>query len=88
MSQSQRQQPLKSQITAPWVESVEIFKHPDTLILIQDIHLPSLQPRRFFDPDAMKALVESVKQHGILQPILLRHREAGGYELIAGERRY
>jgi ParB family chromosome partitioning protein len=88
MNHSQRQQPLKSQITAPWVEPIGISQHPNTLILIQDIYLPSLQPRRFFEPEAMKALVESIKQHGILQPLLLRHREAGGYELIAGERRY
>lgn len=44
------------------------------------------QPRRLFQPDALEELAESIRQHGILQPLTVRTRE-GGYELIAGERR-
>jgi ParB family transcriptional regulator, chromosome partitioning protein len=44
------------------------------------------QPRRRFDPDALEALAESIRRHGLLQPLVVR-REAQGYELIAGERR-
>ena len=44
------------------------------------------QPRRVFDPDALKELSESIGQHGILQPLSVR-RVGNGYELIAGERR-
>lgn len=44
------------------------------------------QPRRRFDPDALDALAESIRRHGLLQPLVVR-REAHGYELIAGERR-
>jgi ParB family chromosome partitioning protein len=44
------------------------------------------QPRQHFDEDALAELAESIRQHGVLQPILLRPVE-GGYELIAGERR-
>jgi ParB family transcriptional regulator, chromosome partitioning protein len=44
------------------------------------------QPRRRFDPDALGALAESIRRHGLLQPLVVR-REAHGYELIAGERR-
>ena len=44
------------------------------------------QPRRHFDPDALASLAESVRQHGLLQPLVVR-RVAGHYELIAGERR-
>ena len=45
------------------------------------------QPRQHFDEDAMAELAESIRQHGVLQPILLRIVD-GGYELIAGERRW
>jgi len=45
------------------------------------------QPRREFDPAALRDLVESVQTHGVLQPLLVRPRPDGGYELIAGERR-
>lgn len=45
------------------------------------------QPRRTFDASGMKTLVESIRQHGLNQPILVR-RVGTGYELIAGERRF
>ncbi|MBU7587506.1 MAG: ParB/RepB/Spo0J family partition protein [Nostoc sp. TH1S01] len=57
-------------------------------IPIEKIVLPQQQPRRYFDPQAMHDLVESVKQHGILQPILVRPLKNGFYELVAGERRF
>lgn len=60
----------------------------ESRVRLEEIHLPTRQPRRYFDPEAMRALVESIRQHGILQPILVRPLEAGGYELVAGERRY
>ncbi|MBD1836604.1 ParB/RepB/Spo0J family partition protein [Cyanobacteria bacterium FACHB-472] len=59
---------------------------PHTIPLNQ-ITLPTTQPRRYFDPHAMQSLVESVKSEGILQPLLVRPVEEK-YELIAGERRY
>ncbi len=58
-----------------------------TAIPLAKITLPDHQPRRYFDPDAMQSLVQSVKQEGILQPVLVRP-VADKYELIAGERRY
>jgi len=45
------------------------------------------QPRQVFAPEALDALVTSIKQFGVAQPILVRPKE-GGYELIAGERRF
>ena len=55
---------------------------------ISDIHFPPQQPRRYFDPQAMQALTNSVRRDGILEPLLVRQRASGGYELVAGERRY
>ena len=45
------------------------------------------QPRRYFDPDGLCELAESIRVHGILQPLSVRRKGGGRYELIAGERR-
>lgn len=45
------------------------------------------QPRRVFAPEALEELADSIRQHGILQPLTVRKRGESGYELIAGERR-
>jgi len=54
----------------------------------QVITLPEGQPRRYFDTKAIAELTESIKQHGILQPLLVRTLPDDKYELVAGERRY
>lgn len=46
------------------------------------------QPRTLFDEEKIEQLSYSIKQHGVLQPIVLVARETGKYEIIAGERRY
>jgi ParB family chromosome partitioning protein len=58
------------------------------LLPLSQIRLPQTQPRRYFDPQAMQSLVESIKQHGILSPLLVRPKGQDLYELVAGERRY
>ncbi len=52
------------------------------------IQLPIKQPRRYFDPQKMQQLVQSIEEHGILEPLLVRPLANGQYELIAGERRF
>jgi ParB family chromosome partitioning protein len=52
------------------------------------IHPNPRQPRRRFSPEASAELTESIRAQGILQPVVLRPRQAGGFELIAGERRW
>jgi len=46
------------------------------------------QPRRHFSPKELDGLAVSIKEHGVLQPVLVDERADGGYELISGERRY
>ena len=58
-------------------------------LLLTDINLPRQQPRRYFSSQAMESLITSVKEHGILQPLLVRPLTLENcYELVAGERRY
>jgi len=67
---------------------VETASAPNT-VAISRIQLPAQQPRQYFDPQKMEQLVLSVKEHGILEPLLVRPlNEPDVYELVAGERRY
>lgn len=56
-------------------------------IELKDIKANKKQPRKFFDNNKLNELAESVKEHGIIQPLILR-KEEKGYSIIAGERRY
>jgi ParB family transcriptional regulator, chromosome partitioning protein len=55
--------------------------------LLSNIKLPQSQPRKYFDPEKMQQLVQSVREHGILEPLLVRPISESEYELVAGERR-
>ncbi len=57
-------------------------------LFIRDIIPNPNQPRRTFQKDALQELAESIKQFGVLQPILVRPAKDGKYEIIAGERRW
>ena len=62
---------------------------PELLELPVDaVHPNPRQPRRKFDQEAGSGLAESVKRQGVIQPLLVRPRAAGGYEIVAGERRW
>ncbi|MBR0480837.1 ParB/RepB/Spo0J family partition protein [Candidatus Saccharibacteria bacterium] len=54
---------------------------------IKDIYPDEEQPRRDFSPEAIDALAASIKEHGVLQPIVVT-REDGKYKIVAGERRW
>ena len=56
-------------------------------ININDLHAGKYQPRTEFDKEALDALVESIKEKGVLQPLLVR-KQGDKYEIIAGERRW
>lgn len=59
----------------------------DTLA-VNDIIPNKDQPRKTFDEAALQELADSIKQHGVLQPLLVRPLTTGGYQLVAGERRW
>lgn len=62
-------------------------KEPDTIVKITKIEPNREQPRKNFDEDALQELADSIKQFGLLQPILVQDRKTY-YEIIAGERRW
>ena len=57
-------------------------------IAVDQIHANAKQPRKRFDHEAVSGLAESIKAQGLIQPVVVRPRLEGGYELIAGERRW
>ena len=62
-------------------------KNPETMVKLTAVEPNRDQPRKNFDEDALLELAESIKQFGLLQPILVQERD-GYYEIIAGERRW
>jgi ParB family transcriptional regulator, chromosome partitioning protein len=62
---------------------------PELIELSVDaIHPNPRQPRKRFDGEAGSGLAESIRAQGVIQPLLVRPRTAGGYEIVAGERRW
>ncbi len=57
-------------------------------VAVDQIHPNPNQPRKRFEGEGVTALAESIKAQGLIQPVVLRPRLEGGYELIAGERRW
>lgn len=55
---------------------------------IHEIRGSSNQPRQYFEKNALQELADSVKRHGVLQPIVVRRHVRGSYEIVAGERRW
>lgn len=57
-------------------------------IEISNISASSVQPRQVFEEESLQQLAESIQQHGILQPVIVRTLAANSYQLVAGERRW
>ena len=55
---------------------------------IESIHPSTRQPRKHFDDSRLDELAESIRSQGIIQPLVVRVRGGGGFELVAGERRW
>lgn len=56
-------------------------------INIKDLRVNPYQPRKTFNEESLKELAESIKEHGVIQPIIVK-KSIKGYEIVAGERRY
>lgn len=72
------------------VDAVALFDDQDRVqkIAVEDIVPNTAQPRTTFDDQALAGLAESIKQHGILQPLVVTPHGNGKYQIVAGERRW
>jgi ParB family chromosome partitioning protein len=55
---------------------------------IEDVNRAPEQPRQSFDEDSLAELAASIREQGVIQPLIVRQRDGGGYVIIAGERRW
>ncbi|MEA5504818.1 ParB/RepB/Spo0J family partition protein [Halotia wernerae UHCC 0503] len=91
---SKKEQPYTSQLKGVAALLGESFNQPESTatspntIPISLIKLPPSQPRRYFDTQKLEELSRSIKELGILEPLLVRPLTSEEYELVAGERRF
>ena len=106
MAEDGKRKRLGRGLDALFSESSHVTPDGNVAIPVSNPHLPTgravqsaaieslqpgrYQPRRYFDPDELEELAESLKNHGVIQPILVREAVNGeaDYEIIAGERRW
>lgn len=69
------------------IEELDEGKSVVTLRL-NDIEPNKNQPRQYFDDDSLSELADSIRDHGVLQPLIVRPLSDGSYQLVAGERRW
>ena len=72
------------------VSAADNRQRDDRVVPVEYLSTSEFQPRRYFDPNALKALVDSIREKGVLEPILVRTngQRLDRYEIIAGERRW
>jgi ParB family chromosome partitioning protein len=63
-------------------------RRPDLVVPIENIEPNPDQPRRRFDPDHLEDLANSIREKGVIQPLIVREKAGGKYEIVAGERRW
>lgn len=74
---------------APEGQEPEKARRPDLMVPVEDIAPNPNQPRRNFEPTALRELADSIRQKGIIQPLILRPVSGPTkYEIVAGERRW
>ena len=78
---------LFSEPAEEFINEVKNGKFPDT-ILLADIEPNRNQPRKSFDAEKLEALAASIKEHGIVSPIIVTASKNGTYKIVAGERRW
>ena len=67
----------------------DVMKQEGSLYLpISQVESCSAQPRKYFDEEALAELADSIREHGIIQPLTVRRLASGYYQIIAGERRW
>lgn len=78
---------LNSLFTEDLPATIETEK-PEAEIKITEVEPNKYQPRTNFDPEKLQGLTESIKEHGIIQPLVVVKNKSGMYTIVAGERRW
>lgn len=78
---------IESQTQEKQAEVLKELTHTVAMIPVNEIEVNPFQPRTEFDPEALNELAESLKVHGLIQPITVRRLADKQYQLISGERR-
>ncbi|MGN1130665.1 MAG: ParB/RepB/Spo0J family partition protein [Ruminococcus sp.] len=73
---------------AIFIENDSEDRNATVTLKISELEPNRNQPRKEFDEKALTELAESIREHGLIQPILVRPLIGGGYQIVAGERRY
>jgi len=76
------------QALLPNVAETDDGKEKIIELSVKEIRVNKNQPRRFFNEEKLNELALSIKEHGVVQPIIVRRLDDGKYELVAGERRW
>lgn len=86
---------LKSSSSSSVSEGQETLKEVLRTVSLTQIRPSSFQPRQYFEEEALEALAQSIRTHGVLQPLVVREKHKGSleggpviYEIVAGERRW
>ncbi len=87
LSDTDETEKLDVDVTSP-ARSNKVVSDSINEILLSEIETNPFQPRQHFDQEALKELSESIKVHGIIQPVTVRRFAANQYQLISGERRF
>ena len=69
-------------------ETTELKGSALTYVDVKKLKAGSGQPRQLFDERGLKELCSSIREHGVLQPIVIRRTNADEFEIVAGERRW
>lgn len=83
---SQPPQPVQEQATTAHTEASQ--KPLVQMVALESVQPNARQPRRAFDEESLRNLAQSIESAGLMQPIVVRPRREGGFQIVAGERRW
>lgn len=71
-----------------WFDNGSVTAEGTSTLRLSEIEPNKGQPRKQFDMEALQQLADSISEHGVIQPLIVRSMESGGYQIVAGERRW
>ncbi len=88
MASKNRKSGLGKGLDSLFADNSTAVEEPVTTLRLSEIEPNKEQPRKDFDENALAELADSIRQHGVIQPLLVRPMPDGSYQLVAGERRW